>query len=518
MENTLNIYDGYMTESERLEAIDSLRSTIELNKLLQMSNLLEIKESNIENEIELKVLTEGLTYDDYVYLMNEAKAEVNTEKASVGEKFTEWLKNIVNAIANLFKSIFGIKSDEKVEVNKDEYTALETIGELAGDAEEIVKAIDNGDPVTAITKANETAKKINGNNIFKVVGIVAGGTAAASTATVAITGALAKKELVKANKFTSACGKILDRFEKIFTHKTKDDPNTSDDVKEVELKVADDTEKKGFWATVKNCFSKILDGVKKFLDKIVGLFKKKGVDTSNTETTDEPDGKEAEPVTKTTEPAETKADDEPTKPETQTEPETKDEKTPEAQPQPEQQAQATSDQPQQQAQTATTQQQVQPVQKQKAVQPEGSVSTNDLKTKGYVTIQNGNKTYLVNSNDTNDGYEVLAENNGKWAKKVTLPSVVIQNAKGKVAKNAANAAHQAANGVQPKQQAQGTPAQPQQQAQPTQQVQPAQKQESVNLNDDLFNSIFGTVEESVEPENVFSEELTNLNNLIDKLL
>ena len=117
-----NIYYGYLTESERQDLIEETRLENQWNKLMSMYEMCLIKEKQMYADAELKVLTEGGTYDDLTYLFQEADAANAEQKKGI-------LESIFSAIGAFFKKIFdGIKNlfsgsdknpDEMVEVDED---------------------------------------------------------------------------------------------------------------------------------------------------------------------------------------------------------------------------------------------------------------------------------------------------------------------------------------------------------------------------------------------------------------
>lgn len=111
-----DIYNSYLTDKEREEAIEESSIELLFNKLDMMYEMADMEYQNDIQSAEFKVLKESGTYDDLQYLV-EVATEENTEKKK------GIIKTLIEAIANIFKKIadamhkFVIKGNDEEEAD-----------------------------------------------------------------------------------------------------------------------------------------------------------------------------------------------------------------------------------------------------------------------------------------------------------------------------------------------------------------------------------------------------------------
>lgn len=120
--NMNDIFYGHLSDTERELAIYESKYDIDMMKADLMSIYAEKMNEIKEKEAELRVLTEGGTYDDLVAYY-EAEAETNNEQKQSAisafiQAITDFIGNIITSITNLFKKPEE-KANEEAAKNAD---------------------------------------------------------------------------------------------------------------------------------------------------------------------------------------------------------------------------------------------------------------------------------------------------------------------------------------------------------------------------------------------------------------
>ena len=117
------IYNAYMSDEERLYAVESAREDLQFARYAVMLDMIDQKLNLNKKAAELKVLEESGTYDDLKYLYTEAENEAKQEKTGVIQSVVNAIKTVLNSIANAIKKFTGNKRDpnELIEVNSAEW-------------------------------------------------------------------------------------------------------------------------------------------------------------------------------------------------------------------------------------------------------------------------------------------------------------------------------------------------------------------------------------------------------------
>lgn len=112
-----DIYEGYLSPEERKAAIADAKLDALFERCNMMYEMVQLQYKQNVREAELKVLTEGGTYDDLAYLIEEAGEEAADKKKGL-------IGTLIDAIINVFKkigeSIRNIVVKDGVEVEADE--------------------------------------------------------------------------------------------------------------------------------------------------------------------------------------------------------------------------------------------------------------------------------------------------------------------------------------------------------------------------------------------------------------
>lgn len=112
-----DIYEGYLSPKERKEAIADAKLDNLFERCYMMYEMVQLRYEQNVREAELKVLSEGGTYDDLAYLIEEASEEANDKKKGL-------IGTIIDGIVSLFKqigeSIRKLFVKDGVEVEADE--------------------------------------------------------------------------------------------------------------------------------------------------------------------------------------------------------------------------------------------------------------------------------------------------------------------------------------------------------------------------------------------------------------
>ena len=157
------IYYGYMTESQREDFI--IESTLE-NEFNKLQMLFEMRCMQYEQncrDAELKVLSEGGTYDDLAYLIGVATMEAQEQGEGIIAKMINWIKTQWSKLTAKIKKILGLGNpDEQIEVPQEEFNAIKNFANKCNELSSVGSDISAG-------RFGEAAGKI-----AKVAGIAIG--------------------------------------------------------------------------------------------------------------------------------------------------------------------------------------------------------------------------------------------------------------------------------------------------------------------------------------------------------
>ena len=139
------IYYGYLTESERDELI--FESTIE-NEFNKLQMLFEMRCMQFEQncrDAELKVLTEGGTYDDLEYLIGIAAFEAQEQGEGIIAKMINWIKTQWEKLTSKIKQILGMGDpEEQIEVPEEEFNAIKKFADACKNLTSVGSDITSG--------------------------------------------------------------------------------------------------------------------------------------------------------------------------------------------------------------------------------------------------------------------------------------------------------------------------------------------------------------------------------------
>jgi hypothetical protein len=175
------IFNSYLVGDERAEAIAEAKSELEFAEAEMMYEMVEMELQQNLREAELKVFSEGGTYGDFQYLVEEAEAEANEKKTGI-------LKTIWNSILSILKKIGEKLASINVEPG-DEHTEVDV------DEEDVQ---ENNRLVEAGKQLDEAMNESNKGNYIGAAKIIGG---------IAIAGAAAGAAVAGTRKFTK--GKVI---------------------------------------------------------------------------------------------------------------------------------------------------------------------------------------------------------------------------------------------------------------------------------------------------------------------
>lgn len=114
----MRMYEDYLDEVDRATAIQEAKNELEMTRFNFMLEMVERKyEVNCKNA-ELKVLTEGGTYDDLEFLYEEAKKEKDGEKQGIITTIINAIISVINSITTAISNFFNGKKKAKNDPNK----------------------------------------------------------------------------------------------------------------------------------------------------------------------------------------------------------------------------------------------------------------------------------------------------------------------------------------------------------------------------------------------------------------
>ena len=247
------IFNSYLVGTEREEAIKEAKTDLILAKADMLFEMVEMKLQQNIREAELKVFSEGGTYGDFQYLVEEAEAEANEKKTGIRKTIWNSILSILKKIGEKLASINIEPGDENTEVDVDEEDVQEN-NRLV----EAGKQLDN-----AIAESNK------GNYIqaAKIVGGIAVVGTAAAVGTRKFTkgkvmGFKKTLEFVR-NKAQGWMDRIKGIVEGFFGKKD----NSSEDNE------ADGEKKNGIKDLLSNLKTKIITPIDKLIKKLEGYIK-----------------------------------------------------------------------------------------------------------------------------------------------------------------------------------------------------------------------------------------------------
>lgn len=114
----MRMYEDYLDEVDRATAIQEAKNELEMTRFNFMLEMVERKyEVNCKNA-ELKVLTEGGTYDDLEFLYEAAKKEKDGEKQGIITTIINAIISVINSITTAISNFFNGKKKAKNDPNK----------------------------------------------------------------------------------------------------------------------------------------------------------------------------------------------------------------------------------------------------------------------------------------------------------------------------------------------------------------------------------------------------------------
>ena len=175
------IFNSYLVGDERAEAIAEAKSELEFAEAEMMYEMVEMELQQNLREAELKVFSEGGTYGDFQYLVEEAEAEANEKKTGILKTIWNSILSILKKIGEKLASINVEPGDENTEVDVDEEDVQE-----------------NNRLVEAGKQLDEAMNESNKGNFIGAAKIIGG---------IAIAGAAAGAAVAGTRKFTK--GKVI---------------------------------------------------------------------------------------------------------------------------------------------------------------------------------------------------------------------------------------------------------------------------------------------------------------------
>lgn len=216
----MSIYKEYLSGEARDIAIQEATLENELMKLDTMYEMSVLQLEQMYRDAELKVLAESGTYEDLMFLYEQADAEVKPQQGNIFQKIIDAIMGILGSIGNAIKNIFSIGSPEdEVEVPKDTVeTAKKSLG-MFGNIKQGIERVKNKDYLGGLQILKAIALPA------LAVGAVAGGTVVMVKMKKGEADALVKKLGEMKDYFTDAIAKIKQAVSNFFN---KNKPATTD--------------------------------------------------------------------------------------------------------------------------------------------------------------------------------------------------------------------------------------------------------------------------------------------------
>ena len=138
-------YCAYLSDSERQNLIDDYKFEVENAKLQLMIESIERRTEIQMKEAEIKILTEGGTYNDLDYLYGAIMLEEdeNKKKMSIGDRISHLVKMIIDGFRGLLtgKSKFLKTGKDTVSVTEEYDDKMSFIKKMTGMVKEFLNTI-----------------------------------------------------------------------------------------------------------------------------------------------------------------------------------------------------------------------------------------------------------------------------------------------------------------------------------------------------------------------------------------
>jgi hypothetical protein len=183
-----DIYEGYLSPKERKEAIADAKLDNLFERCNMMYEMVQLQYEQNVREAELKVLTEGGTYDDLAFLIEEAGEEAADKKKGLISTLIDGIVSLFKQIGESIRKLF-VKDGVEVEADEGIMSGVNTFDKMFGVIERtfsggIVQAFLKGVGVvegckqawnffTSIPKASGVMKKYASNGVNKAKEILA---------------------------------------------------------------------------------------------------------------------------------------------------------------------------------------------------------------------------------------------------------------------------------------------------------------------------------------------------------
>ena len=239
------IFNSYLVGEEREAAIEESANEVFFNNIDMMLEMVDIQLEYDKKAAEFKVFSEGGTYDDFLYLLEEANEEANEKKKVILATLIDGIIKILNKIGEKLAAIGKNPGDpnEDVEVDEGVVKSQSALDSIAGDINSTIDAYNaaqNGDVGGFLT---------NGLNIFSGKGKIAAALTAAGIGVT--TGVMVKIKRGKAVQDAEKNGKLKTKIssfmQKLKGQKDKEEDNNKTNqfvqflnaVKDTAIKVID---------------------------------------------------------------------------------------------------------------------------------------------------------------------------------------------------------------------------------------------------------------------------------------
>ena len=121
------IYKDYLVGEEREAAIEEAAILKELDDAFDCFEMTNIKLNQMYRSAELKVFSESGTYDDLVYLMQEAEGEVTQQREGILDKIVAGIRSLINKIKSLFSNKSNGNPEDNVQIDEGYITTADKI-------------------------------------------------------------------------------------------------------------------------------------------------------------------------------------------------------------------------------------------------------------------------------------------------------------------------------------------------------------------------------------------------------
>lgn len=255
------IFNSYLVGEERELAIEESAMDVLFADLNMKYEMVNMQLEYDKKAAEYKVFSEGGTYDDFLYLLEEANEEANTAKKGILRTIIDAIKKILNKIGEKLSSIGKNPGDpnEDVEIDEGVDKTQKALDSVASDINSAIDTMNAAQEGNYLGAAQSALSAFSGKSKI--------GAALTATGIGVATGVMIKIKRGKAAKDAKKNESLLNKITNLMKKHENDENNNNDQNSDKKDGGFIDTLKQAFEA-IKNTVIKVINFIAEGLSKI----------------------------------------------------------------------------------------------------------------------------------------------------------------------------------------------------------------------------------------------------------